>query len=103
MGKSDASCQSRRDFFADGEGRGEAGAFDAEERDEVGNSVLGVDDEIGLLLAGAVKLWTDAGEVGRERAVGQSGPEAAHVLVEAADARFIDLVVFFRNEVEVGA
>src|SRR6185369_7510509 len=68
--------QARRHLFADGQGRGEAGTFDAEEGDQAieAVSILAVDAEVGLRFVGAVQLGADAGVVRGERAVRQARP-----------------------------
>src|SRR5438445_539171 len=79
---------------------GAAGARDAEQAAQAGQAVAvgAVDAEVRLRLAGAVQLGPDAGVVGAEGAVGKAGPEVAHIVVEAAGARRVDVVVLHLDE-----
>ena len=83
---------------------GEPRAFDAEHAHKPVKPVRAwvVDHEIGLRLALDVKLRPHARVVGRERAIGQVGPEFADESVKAFRARGIDAVILGIDPFKIG-
>src|SRR5512132_2423376 len=94
-----------RDVLRDGERRGQAGRFDAEEVDEAGHAVrLGsLDHEVARRLVRRLDLRADTRVIRVQGVVGQVGPVAADRGIEQLGAAGVDIVVDLFHPLRVGS
>lgn len=91
--------------FANGQRRGEAGAFNAEQGDKPGNPVAirPINPPVRVGLSGAVELGPDTGIIRDKRAIGQVRPKPPDRLIEKRRSVGVHGIFFFVDEGEVGA